>query len=406
MSFHILTPKASTQRPDGSQSPSLKTDGIFIRKNHLPRSDVVQQIYATAKSQQYVVIGASAATGKTSLLQLVEKELEQEGANVIRLSILDRGTGVLFEQLEGEGIGNNKKLRELKNTWLLLDDAQNAYANEYAPFWQFVVKTISSAGVDDNLFVVIAATYDLSTPESPVDFRSLQHIDPNITEHEARELFKMHTEVLNYQGWVNYLETLIKISKFSGLQSFHIGVVMAGIRVLDELRKEPGQRDFNEKIALASLRDEPFTNHLNRCFKLPDDLPKQFKDRFLDVVIGSAHVDMASDVALALCIRAGLLTRKGTFSCVASRWYYNRRCFPNRAKSAPESLDELVMLAVRSISAKRFRDTLVNGFPKEATFQHLFNEALSIHLPFQHIIIPELNTFATDSNGSAVTLGA
>ena len=403
----LSTPKASKVRPDGPQSPSLKTDGISISKNHLPRSAVVQEIYSTAKKQQYVVIGSSAATGKTSLLQLLKKRLEEKGANVIRLNITDEGPDELIAELALDGIvKNERKLRELcqnnSAVWLLLDDAQNAYAQKYARFWQFVVKGISSYDID-NLFVVIAATYDLSTPKSPVNFRAIEHIDPNISENEARELFKMHAEVWGYEDWKNYLETLVAISKFAGLQSFHVGVVMAGIRVLNELRKEPSQRDFNEQVALSALRDEPFINHLNRCFKLPDDLPRQFKDRLLDAVVSSNVVDMESDPALAPFIRAGLLTRKGAFSCIAARWYYNRRCFPNRATSAPESLDELIMLAVSSISAKRLRDTLVNGFPKEATFQHLFNEALSLHLPFQHIIIPELNTFAEDSNGSDVT---
>jgi hypothetical protein len=60
-----------------------------------------------------------------------------------------------------------KQLQRLENTWLLLDDAQNAYDREYDPFWRFVVNGIASAVVDDNMFVVIAATY----------FHGLEHID-------------------------------------------------------------------------------------------------------------------------------------------------------------------------------------------------------------------------------------
>lgn len=392
----------STSKRTDPQSPSLKTDGIQTDKNHLPREKVVQNIYNTAKRQQYVVIGSSAATGKTSLLQLLAIGLEKKGATVVEMSILDRGTDHLFEFLDRAGIVNDKKeLKKIKNTWLLMDDAQNAYSSRYAPFWQFVVKTISSASVDNNLFVIIAATYDLSTTDSPVDFRSLEHIDPNISESEAVELFRMHAEVWGYEDWKNYLETLTKIGKFEGRDTYHVGIVMAGIRVLNELRKEAGRSHFDEQAALAALRDEPFINHLNRCFKLPEDVPRDFKDYLLDVVVGTARVDMESNNKLAPFIRAGLLSKKGTFSCIAARWYYNRRCFPNRARTAPESLDELIQLAVSSMSAKRLRDTLVDGFPKEATFQHLFNEALSLHLPFQHIIIPELNTFAVDPNDSA-----
>jgi hypothetical protein len=77
---------------------------------------------------------------------------------------------------------------------------------------------------------------------------------------------------------------------------------------------------------------------------------------------------------------------------VAATWYYNRQCFPNRATRAPETLDDLITRAVGLISANRLRDTSRQGFPKEATFQHLFNEAMSQLLPPQNAIIPELNT--------------
>jgi hypothetical protein len=354
------------------------------------------------------VIGSSAATGKTSLLQLLKKRLDQEeeGANVVRINLNSTMTVQhLMEELAEYGIVQQMaRLGEVKNTWLLLDDAQNAYDRKFDPFWQFVVKAISSAGVDDNLFVVIAATYDLSTPESPVHFRTLEHVDPNLSEDEARELFKMHAEVLGYQDWGRFLGTLIEISKFSEPQSYHVGVIIAGIRMLAEMRKEPGQQDFNEDRALEALRNEKFTGLLDRCFRLPDHLPDDFKDRLLDVVIGDGEDDTRCDASLAPFTRAGLLTKRGKFSNIAARWYYNRRCFPNRAAKAPESLDQLITLAVGSISAQRLRDTLVNGFPKEATFQHLFNEAMSQLLPLHHAIIPELNTLVVNPpNGSDVT---
>ena len=305
-------------------------------------------------------------------------------------------------RLAEEGI-ELSKLKKVKNTWLLLDDAQNAYDREFDPVWHFVIKEIGGAGVDDELFVVIAATYDLSTPESPADFRSLEHIDPNVTEEEARELFHMHAEVWEVTHWENFCTSLTRISKFSGAQSYHIGVVMAGIRMLADIRKHPS-RPFNEEESTEALRKEKFAQFLDRCFRLPDDLPKHYKDRLLDVVImdGSDSVE-GSDLMLVPFLRAGLLTREGRFACIAANWYYNRRCFPNRALQAPESLDHLIIHAVGLISAKRLKDTLVDGFPKETTFQHLFNEAMSLLLPPQNVIIPELNTAVEDSNGKVVT---
>lgn len=400
----LETPPA-TKRTGNPPSPSLKTDGISIHKKHLPRAEIVKEIYNTAKEQQFVVIGSPAATGKTSLLQLLGKALKEEkGANVLKINVSDVGLDAMLQRFHEKGIvDDEEKLQQLRNTWLLLDDAQNAYATRYAPLWQLVIKTISKADVDNNLFVVIAATYDLSTPESPVDFAAIAHINPKVSKPEARDLFLMHTEQWDFDGWGMYYDTLLRLSKFSESDYYHIGVVIAGIRVLNDKRKEPGRTGFNEEDALAALRSISFIEQLNRCFNLPSTMEPTYKDRLLYVVLGEkTSANFGYDATLAPLTRAGLLTKNGSFSCIAARWYYNHRCFPNRAARAPESLEELIKLAVGSISAKRLRDTLVNGFPKEAAFQHLFNEAMSIHLPIEHSIIPELNTFATDSNGNPV----
>jgi hypothetical protein len=406
MATVFSTPKASRKR-DKSESPTIKNDGISPDKNHLPRSEVVEEIYKAARSNQHVVIGSSAATGKTSLLQLLEKRLmeEEEGASVIRINMNSTDTAdSLLQQLAEEGICKEvKKLRRVKNTWLLLDDAQNAYDRKFDPFWHFVVKGIAGAEVDENVFVIIAATYDLSTPESPADFRGLEHIDPNVTKEEATSLFNMHAEVWGYGNWEAFRETLVDLSKFFESETYHIGVVMAGMRMLADMRK-PTDLGITEERALVALRKERFTGSLERCFRLPDDLPEHFKDRLLDVVTGESEDDIfVDDQSLVPFIRAGLLTKGGKFANVAATWYYNRRCFPNRATQAPETLDELITGAVHLISAKRLSDTLEQGFPKEATFQHLFNEAMSQLLPLHNAIIPELNTFATDSNGTPVT---
>jgi len=95
------------------------------------------------------------------------------------------------------------------------------------------------------------------------------HIDPNVqvTEEEARELFDMHAEVWEFTNWKTFCRgTLLQISKFSGVQSFHIGVVYGRhtVRMLAaDLRKHPGQA-FNEEKALeAPLRKEKFTQFLD-----------------------------------------------------------------------------------------------------------------------------------------------
>jgi Cdc6-like AAA superfamily ATPase len=85
------------------------------------------------------VLGSSAATGKTSLIQLIkEKVLQEDGnANVIRINLNPMDTVddlmVLLKE-KGPNFRDTEKLQKLKNTWLLLDDAQNCYERTFDPF--------------------------------------------------------------------------------------------------------------------------------------------------------------------------------------------------------------------------------------------------------------------------------
>mmetsp|Transcript_57127 Transcript_57127/g.139242 ORF Transcript_57127/g.139242 Transcript_57127/m.139242 type:complete len:303 (-) Transcript_57127:2280-3188(-) len=282
MSSSTQPPKAKRAK---SKAPQLKLNGIDGERNHLERKQVVEEIYATALKRQYVVIGSSSATGKTSLLQLLEAK---------------------------------------------------------RPFWEFVVKDISSSGVDGKVLVVIAATYDLETHASTVVFSPLPHIDPNITLSEASNLFAMFAEEWEIKDWNLFPQSLVDLSKFTGQETYLIGVTMAGIFVLEEFKNRAGNKeDYREKEdqMLALLRGVPFVEKLARCFALPNEFPEGFKDRLLDVVLkkNDSQDDhkLTSDPTLALFFRAGLLNKNGDFSTRAARWYYNRRCFQNRVSEAP-----------------------------------------------------------------------
>ena len=385
-----------------SSAPILKSDGIYLKGDHLRRSDIVDNIIHVARTRQHVIVGSPPATGKTALLQLVEQKLRGiSGSTVHRLHLKDRGPDNLFLRLTNKGIKEDS-LTALEKCWLILDDAQNMYDDVYDAFWPFVVKDIGSASVEDNLSVIIAATYDYGTTRSPVQFKDLPHVHGNISLEEANELFSMHTIVWGYQGWKKYSEALLAISRLDSGE-YHIGVIIGGIRLLEESRKRPGRVVFDEAIALSLLRSGVFIDKLDRCFQLSASLPLASHDIILDVLLNEEDGELPENATLDGLVRMGILTTKGKFSCLAANWYYNRRCFPTRAMTSPETLDDLVKRAVCSMSAKRLRDTLQDGFPKEATFQHLFNEGLSLHLPINNYIIPELNTSATDASGNIVT---
>ena len=147
-------------KPSTPPSPSLKSDGIALDRLHLPRYSVVDKIYNTAKNLQHVVIGSPAGTGKTSLIQLLRKKLRDEGANVIRLNMSSAyAADYYITKLREKQIdpADADSLENLQNTWLLLDDAQRAYTEDFNRFWESVVKDIGGADAK-GLFVVIAAT--------------------------------------------------------------------------------------------------------------------------------------------------------------------------------------------------------------------------------------------------------
>ena len=391
-------------KPTTPPSPSLKNDGIALDRLHLPRYSVVDKIYNTAKNSQHVVIGSPAGTGKTSLIQLLQKKLRDEGANVIRLNMSSAyAADYYITKLREKQIdpADADSLENLQNTWLLLDDAQRAYTEDFNRFWESVVKDIGGADAK-GLFVVIAATYDLSTPESPACFKPLEHVDAYINESEARELLQMHYSSWGYGDWEEFRSTQLKMSALLPLAEpplFHVGVIMAGILMLNQLRKNANQLQLTEQMALVKLRHRAFIPFLKRCFAL-GNLPEGYKDQLLDAVIGKNEFILAEDAILGPFLRAGVLNEKGNFTCMAATWFYNDQCFPNRSLTTPADLDSLVRNVVSILSAKRLSDTLENGFPKEATFQHLFNEAMSQLLKVHNKVIPELNTQVTPTHGS------
>lgn len=386
--------------------PSLIGDGIILERAHLPRLDLIQQALSTAREYRYVVLGTPAATGKTSLIQLLQQTLDGNGAKVIRMNMNSAWDARHYlELLKGKGVDvtDHDSLKGVQNTWVLIDDAQRCYDSRFDPVWEAVVKDISSVGTV-NLFVVIAATYDITTPESPACFTHLPHLATHMSEQEAHELLEMHFGNLgfenpNFRGWNEFRSTQLKMSvvlPVTATPKFHAGVLMAGILYIDARRKEAGRDPLTEREALEFLRSSHFVDRLKRCFGLrkPEELPSGYKERLLDALLGLDKNVKTSDDALGPFIRAGVLTNEGKFSTVAASWFYNDQCFPNRAMVPPASLDALVVDVVRGLSAGRLSDTLENGFPKEATFQHLFNEEISKRITSKNKLIPELNTKA------------
>jgi hypothetical protein len=204
------------------------------------------------------------------------------------------------------------------------------------------------------------------------------------------------------QTWIFYLENLKKLSKL-GDNHYHIGIVLQGICLLQDKSKQPLHKS-NEDTAVSKLRGGDFTSKLRRCYAVPENLPEIGRKRIVDVILTPNEAESQDeDELLAPYVRAGILGRNGKFSCIAATWFYNSRCFPGRTWDVPASIDDLILLTVQKLSASRLRNSLQDEFPKEAAFQHFFNEAMSMNLTNTNFLIPELNTWATGENGEEIS---
>jgi energy-coupling factor transporter ATP-binding protein EcfA2 len=194
-------------QPGEAPSPSSRrSDGIALDRRYLPRAEIIQDVYEKAKEHNFVVLSAPPSSGKTSLLQLLEDRLRKEKNTItaIALSVRTLTVEELLRQFSERGINSDGEARrKLQNTWLLIDDAQNAHDETFHRFWEMIAED-SGLYHSRGLYVIISATFHLMTSKSPVSFRSHIHADPSLPYSEAEELLNMHLSHWGneYDAWI------------------------------------------------------------------------------------------------------------------------------------------------------------------------------------------------------------
>ena len=392
--------------------PGLQIDSIDLGSPHLKRTGRVKETLELASSRTRVVVGGSPSTGKSSLLELLADEIRQSSDDEVYQADVygtEAAISTILEELRNyysistSRIATVDAFKERKNkVWILFDECQNAYGPKFDEFWAFLFKTLVKYPLDKKLIIVAATTYDETLGPSPTYFEGLDHASPHFSLVEAQELYHLHTQ--HWQGmkdWEKFRDALLGYASLNG-DLFHTGVIMAGMFLLSPNCKRD---DYTEDEALIALRSPTFVNKLERCFTKPETLPSNAKEEIANRLIQSeiAKVEVLSSELSFRYVRRGLFNKYGGFSCMAANLYYNTHFFPGRAIYPPESLEWLVVEAVKSMSKRRISVSRDQGnFPKEAVFQQLFNEAANKLLPVVHTLIPELNTKAI-INGKVVT---
>ena len=377
-----------------------RLDGISLNGPYIDRDEKVKSLIDTARSAP-VIIGAAPASGKTSLLALAGLWLEEnESAKVIYYYIArDPATYLLLDFKKKTGIEEERT----DHLWILIDDAQNAYAFEYEGFWQFAIKAPHG-----NTHFLIATTYDAHIEGSPVAFRAIAHFNElGLDLKECDQLFttlskKGTQNELYFAQWDRYRAELADLS------GGHVGVFVQGIRMLQlELKNTPRGSLPSEDDALSMLRTPKFDALLERCYPSKRELNVAQHSSVVKVIMGDVPVDITtSDFAEVLRLqRHGILSGNGVFTCRAAAIYYINCLFPGRASERPKSIEELVIETVKTMSASRLVASKDQGFPKEAVFQQMFFIGLATQLPPNSKVIPEKNTFITDASGKSILSG-
>ena len=99
--------------------------------------------------------------------------------------------------------------------------------------------------------------------------------------------------------------------------------------------------------------------------------------------------------------KAGILvevSQRIGFSSVIAKRYIIQYLFPRRSDTIPLCLFSLIKSCIRNLSSNLLSQSVVDGFPKEATFQHLLMEGLAEFTPPDCSICPELSKAFPNGN--------
>lgn len=379
----------------------------------LPRESLVTALYEKvfSPSNRFVHLGAPAASGKTSLLQLFRRYCSDKGVTCIYVSLLygnfeavlkiETGIDVGTWRLEPGGVCDNPH----KQFVVMLDDAQHQYGN--VGLWASLIKPKPESSLPGNIRFIISATYSLHIEDSPVDFNLLpklvrsdfllsrDEVDEFIRESSAR----MHKEragtLLVHPGIRNVIA-----ANCNG----HIGVLSLSVRAI--LNHFIHNTTVTVEEIVGFYLSRAMSQLYLRCYSCGvTSLPERMRESLVRCLTEGLHT-VAKDEnpdAYRRLIRCGVLTEDAggdaQFTSPAAAGYINDLLFPNRAEIMIADIKRagifaLMKSVVARMSGTTLRRSVLNSstdVPSEATFKHLLLAALHAETPASCRICPELS---------------
>ncbi|KAJ3339606.1 hypothetical protein HDU83_007573 [Entophlyctis luteolus] len=371
-------------------SISLELNGINLDSPHLDRIELLKNISHSLETNRFVLLSSPAGSGKTSVLQLFAKWTK------VPCKYTRASTGSsCFDVLRNAGIdmvtrsynGTSGKLV------VMIDDAQNSYHDR--PGWESLIKEIP-LWLSPSVKFVISATHSLKGGvESPVEFKSLPTFN------------RMHFLLSELEATM-FLDSAIGLRndmKFESLKQNVItqcGGLIGALRLsVNGLTAAFAKSEPSETEALLYFLSADVVSRMARVFGSDHSLPiaDNFKN-FLAECFTSGFtksprgLSADDDMCFTRLQKAGIMVEDQgliKFSSIMGQRYFIQWLFPNRSSSAPPSLRVLIEDCIRNMSCNLLTRSVVDGFPKEATFQHLLMEGLAKFTPPACSICPELS---------------
>ena len=398
-------------------------DGVKSRSFALPRPRLVSELFTKIfeGNNRCIYLGAPAASGKTTLLQLFKEYCNEQGVTCIYQSMLKKNYKTLLHH--NTGIDANTWCLELDNNGrcvcadstkqfvVMLDDAQKQYDDP--DLWSDLIKSDVSGfqTLPNNIRFIISATYSLDTPGSPISFATLPKLNQNkfrLDNDEVDELFNLYIARYKDETATPFLHDLVVRNMITGHCNGHIGSLSISI---NEIIKH---FHHNSAVNVESIEDFYFsavmTDQFGRCFRSGlTSIPDNLRECLIHMLtIGRYRVPGESPEYRQL-IRSGILeeTRRfeAKFTSPAAAQYINELLFPNRSLSSIEDVKKrglfaLLKSVVSRMSATTLRQSVVDlsSVPSEATFQHLMFAGLEAETPADCNVISEISKYFPETS--------
>jgi hypothetical protein len=406
-------------------------DGVLIeeRDSYIKRETLVAEAIDIAQQDGILVISSAPGTGKTSLQQLIKKELEQKqnceayflnpsskrkNADFDLFDYVAKKTGVNFDESTLD-----ERLKRYSEVYLLFDEGHKYYGEKFEEFWTCVVKQRTQGfGCETKIVVIVSATYYLTAAnsDSPVVFKSCRRMGMEkllFNENETSELFALRSPE---PGWTRYKDVLHHFTNGTAAL-FAMGINLIVEKVQDVDHRADSQTEYTEDDLLEILvESNHFIEKLGRCYGSMKVDAAAHKVIF-DAVVATYEIGTGEeakfgndgvgnvgddDEPILRMRKVGILLNNRRFASPAAARYYFSAIFPRASRStvAPENLEKLVIKVVESMSSTRLRTSRQRNksgdlqSPKEAVFQHLFHERMYALLSPTYRIIAEFGTEA------------